>query len=86
MHWGPVCDMLCDMENNYLLLKDAREKYPQLSLMRLRQLCNTGRVEARKDKVWLISEEALKKYLASERKPGPPPGSTWKRKEKKFFS
>jgi len=59
----------------YLPLLEAHTRFPALSVSRLRQLCQSARVPARKlhDRLWEIDPEALKKYLASDRKPGPKP-------------
>jgi hypothetical protein len=56
-------------------LKVAAASCPGLSVVRLRQLCQEKKVICRQPslRLWLISLSSLKKYLASDRKPGPKP-------------
>lgn len=56
-----------------LTVTEAAARY-QLSGSQIRRLLLTGTVKGAKvGPVWTVDEQALRRYLDSDRKPGPPP-------------
>jgi len=60
------------METKYLTTAEAAERLG-LSDVRVRQLCNDGRLGRKIGRDWLISEEELTAFLATNRPAGRPP-------------
>jgi excisionase family DNA binding protein len=60
------------MESKLLTTAEAADRLG-LSEVRIRQLCNDGRLGRKVGRDWLFSEEELTAFLATDRPTGRPP-------------